>query len=142
MDTNALFDVFNDAGGNDSDDSSSEAPLPLPSVLPISGLDNSAEDGNTTQSKRKKKNSKKDNGNERNPDLESGSDMDEDDTSKRSRREKARPDAIVLDTFEEDLQREVKPAGLDTSAADKETGNLVLSHSVRHQVAIPPDYSY
>ncbi|KAJ2549311.1 ATP-dependent RNA helicase mtr4 [Coemansia sp. RSA 1878] len=51
-------------------------------------------------------------------------------------------DAIVLDSFEEDLQREVKPAGLDTSAADKETGNVVLSHSVRHQVAIPPDYNY
>ncbi|KAJ2289928.1 ATP-dependent RNA helicase mtr4, partial [Coemansia sp. RSA 353] len=51
-------------------------------------------------------------------------------------------DATVLDLFEEDLQREVKPAGLDTSAADKETGNVVLSHSVRHQVAIPPDYNY
>ncbi|KAJ2875900.1 ATP-dependent RNA helicase mtr4, partial [Coemansia aciculifera] len=148
MDTSALFDVFNDAGGNDSDDSLSDAPLP-PTVLPISGLDNTAEDaanGITTKPKRKKRNKSKQPGDsERNPDLESGSDMDEDnvdDISKRVRREKARPDAIVLDSFEEDLQREVKPAGLDTSAADKETGNLVLSHSVRHQVAIPPDYSY
>ncbi|KAJ2358910.1 ATP-dependent RNA helicase mtr4 [Coemansia sp. RSA 2618] len=51
-------------------------------------------------------------------------------------------DAIVLDSFEEDLQHKIKPAGLDTSAADKDTGNVVLSHSVRHQVAIPPDYNY
>ncbi|KAJ2418512.1 ATP-dependent RNA helicase mtr4, partial [Coemansia sp. RSA 2531] len=146
MDTNALFDVFNDAGGSDSDDSSLDAPPPS-SILPISGLDNTAEDaanGITSKPKRKKK-TKNNKSDERNPDLESGSDMDEDnvdDISKRVRREKARPDAIVLDSFEEDLQREVKPAGLDTSAADKETGNLVLSHSVRHQVAIPPDYSY
>ncbi|KAJ2731138.1 ATP-dependent RNA helicase mtr4 [Coemansia sp. BCRC 34962] len=147
MDTNALFDAFNDDGGSDSDDSLPEAPQPL--ALPISDLDNTAEDaanGLATQSKRKKtKNGKEQTEDaERNPDLESGSDMDEDDTDakKRARREKARPDAIVLDSFEEDLQREVKPAGLDTSAADKETGSLVLSHSVRHQVAIPPDYNY
>ncbi|KAJ1823703.1 ATP-dependent RNA helicase mtr4 [Coemansia sp. RSA 2671] len=148
MDTNALFDVFNDDGGNGSDDSLSEAPLP--SVLPISGLDNAVEDaanGIATQSKRKKTKSKNESieDTEHNPDLASGSDMDDDDgtdVSKRARREKARPDAIVLDSFEEDLQREVKPAGLDTSAADKETGNLVLSHSVRHQVSIPPDYPY
>ncbi|KAJ2342692.1 hypothetical protein GGH92_005262, partial [Coemansia sp. RSA 2673] len=43
MDTNALFDVFNDAGGSDSDDSSLDAPPPS-SILPISGLDNTAED--------------------------------------------------------------------------------------------------
>ncbi|KAJ2073448.1 hypothetical protein GGH13_001997, partial [Coemansia sp. S155-1] len=106
MDTNALFDVFNDAGGSDSDDSSLDAPPP-PSILPISGLDNTAEDavnGITNKPKRKKKTKNKQSG-ERNPDLESGSDMDEDnvdDISKRVRREKARPDAIVLDSFEED----------------------------------------
>ncbi|OMJ30233.1 ATP-dependent RNA helicase mtr4 [Smittium culicis] len=49
--------------------------------------------------------------------------------------------AIVLDTFEEDLHRNIKPAGLDTSAAD-EKGQILLSHLVRHQVAIPPSYKY
>ncbi|OLY78068.1 ATP-dependent RNA helicase mtr4 [Smittium mucronatum] len=49
--------------------------------------------------------------------------------------------AIVLDTFEEDLQRNVEPAGLDTSAAD-EKGQILLTHLVRHQVAIPPGYNY
>ncbi|PVU94698.1 hypothetical protein BB561_002331 [Smittium simulii] len=49
--------------------------------------------------------------------------------------------AIVMDTFEEDLERKVEPAGLDTSTAD-EKGEILLSHKVRHQVAIPPKYDY
>ncbi|PVU99368.1 hypothetical protein BB559_000780 [Furculomyces boomerangus] len=49
--------------------------------------------------------------------------------------------AIILDTFEEDMQRKIEPAGLDTSAAD-EKGQILLSHLVRHQVAIPPSYNY
>ncbi|PVV05142.1 hypothetical protein BB560_000339 [Smittium megazygosporum] len=49
--------------------------------------------------------------------------------------------AIILDTFEEDLERKIEPAGLDTSTAD-EKGEILVSHKVRHQVAIPPKYNY
>ncbi|ORX69156.1 antiviral helicase [Linderina pennispora] len=55
--------------------------------------------------------------------------VDSDAVSKKQQPEQA---AILADSFEEDLRRE----------ADKETGNLVLSHSVRHQVSIPPGYDY
>ncbi|KAJ2742705.1 ATP-dependent RNA helicase mtr4 [Coemansia sp. BCRC 34301] len=136
MDAKALFDVFNDAGGDDSSDSSDEqAP---PTALPISGLEDSDKEEDpsfTLHDKRKKKQAK-----ER---ADSDSDSDSDTAGKRVRVDKKRmPEAIVLDSFSEDLQRSVKPAGLDTSAADKETGTLVLSHSVRHQVSIPSDYQY
>ncbi|KAJ2899221.1 ATP-dependent RNA helicase mtr4 [Coemansia aciculifera] len=129
MDANALFDVFNDAGGsNDSDGDNDDT------LLPISGeKDDYIQQQQTPKRKKKSKDT-----------TEPGSsDIEEGEESKRARRPNdTRPDAIVLDSFEEDLQREIKPAGLDTSAADKETGNLVLSHSVRHQVSIPPSYNY
>ncbi|KAJ1673596.1 ATP-dependent RNA helicase mtr4, partial [Spiromyces aspiralis] len=54
---------------------------------------------------------------------------------KRARGDRHESTPIVLDSFEEDLKREVKAGGLDTSTA--ENGQLVLSHSVRHQVSIP-----
>ncbi|KAJ2009338.1 ATP-dependent RNA helicase mtr4 [Coemansia thaxteri] len=145
MDTNALFDVFNDGidhGSSDSSDGEEHVetiPKQQPPAADSSKL--------PAQTKRRHQQPRKDN-----PDLAPGSDMDEDDPAeggdgihkqkKLKQQPPPRPDAIVLDSFEEDLQREVKPAGLDTSAADKETGSVVLSHSVRHQVSIPPDYNY
>ncbi|KAJ2831705.1 ATP-dependent RNA helicase mtr4 [Coemansia erecta] len=129
MDTKELFDVF-----NESDDDSGASDV---DVGPVADQDADMDVG---------------------PIADPDADMQDDlVTSKRQRSPSPAPekrlrkdaglepmgkDAIVLDSFEEDLQREVKPAGLDTSAADKETGNVVLSHSVRHQVAIPPDYNY
>ncbi|KAJ2295870.1 ATP-dependent RNA helicase mtr4, partial [Coemansia sp. RSA 2706] len=114
MDTSALFDAFNESG---DDSGASDAEVVLDTSV----------DASESMPKRQRTPS---------PPPE-----------KRARTDaaKAAPtskDAIVLDAFEEDLQREIKPAGLDTSAADKDTGNVVLSHSVRHQVAIPPDYEY
>ncbi|KAJ1654673.1 ATP-dependent RNA helicase mtr4 [Dispira simplex] len=47
---------------------------------------------------------------------------------------------IVADDFEEKLEREVAAAGLDPS--QKQGTTLKLSHEVRHQVALPPDYPY
>ncbi|KAJ2630557.1 ATP-dependent RNA helicase mtr4 [Coemansia sp. RSA 1290] len=114
MDTKALFDVFNEAG-SDSDGSDTE----MPPVVTASEAH-----VETTAPKRKQAAA------EAAP------------KRVRTETEAAGKNAIVLDSFEEDLQREIKPAGLDTSAADKNTGNVVLSHSVRHQVAIPPDYDY
>ncbi|OMH79106.1 ATP-dependent RNA helicase DOB1, partial [Zancudomyces culisetae] len=49
--------------------------------------------------------------------------------------------AVVLDTFETGMERQVEQAGLDTSAAD-ESGKVHLVHTVRHQVAIPKGYNY
>ncbi|KAF8976680.1 ATP-dependent RNA helicase mtr4 [Entomortierella lignicola] len=50
------------------------------------------------------------------------------------------PMPTVTDSFEQDLEREVaSAAGLMPSA---EGANVVLSHQVRHQVALPPNWNY
>jgi ATP-dependent RNA helicase DOB1 len=50
------------------------------------------------------------------------------------------PEPVVTDTFETQQSREVAAsAGLQ---ATKEEEKVVLSHQVRHQVALPPDYDY
>ncbi|KAF2223629.1 rRNA-processing arch domain-containing protein [Elsinoe ampelina] len=50
------------------------------------------------------------------------------------------PDTVVTDTFETEESREVAAsAGLQAS---KDSAAVVLSHQVRHQVALPPDYDY
>ena len=59
--------------------------------------------------------------------------------AKRSRRD-AEPAPVVTDTFETEQSREVAAsAGLQVS---KEEAAVILSHQVRHQVALPPDYNY
>ncbi|GAB7342051.1 hypothetical protein MBLNU457_g0335t1 [Dothideomycetes sp. NU457] len=50
------------------------------------------------------------------------------------------PAPVVTDSFETEQSREVaSAAGLQAS---KEGAAVVLSHQVRHQVALPPDYDY
>ena len=50
------------------------------------------------------------------------------------------PEPVVADAFETEESREVAAAaGLQ---AQKEGAAVVLSHQVRHQVALPPDYDY
>ncbi|KAK5074002.1 ATP-dependent RNA helicase mtr4 [Lithohypha guttulata] len=50
------------------------------------------------------------------------------------------PEPVVTDTFETEKSREVQAAaGLQPM---KETGTVTLSHQVRHQVSLPPDYNY
>lgn len=59
--------------------------------------------------------------------------------SKRQRRD-LEPEPVVTDSFETEQSREVAAsAGLQAS---KEGTAVVLSHQVRHQVALPPDYDY
>ena len=59
--------------------------------------------------------------------------------AKRQRRE-AEPEPVVTDTFETEQSREVAAsAGLQGS---QEGTAVILSHQVRHQVALPPDYNY
>lgn len=55
--------------------------------------------------------------------------------------EKAKP--VVTDSFETDTSREVAPsAGLLPQAPQENAKQVTLSHQVRHQVALPPDYHY
>ncbi|KAI8393428.1 rRNA-processing arch domain-containing protein [Radiomyces spectabilis] len=67
----------------------------------------------------------------------------EDDKVKRLRTEDAmQPAPIVADTFEEESSRQVANiAGLQNTVAT-EGEQLTLSHQVRHQVAVPPNYDY
>ncbi|KAI9729848.1 MAG: ATP-dependent RNA helicase mtr4 [Cirrosporium novae-zelandiae] len=59
--------------------------------------------------------------------------------AKRQRRE-AEVEPVVTDAFETEKSREVAAsAGLQ---AAQEGNTVVLSHQVRHQVALPPDYDY
>ncbi|KAJ2701862.1 ATP-dependent RNA helicase mtr4 [Coemansia sp. IMI 203386] len=125
MDTSELFDVFNESG----DESSGSDVEEMPQTASVS-----ATKRETTEADE-----------EENDDVLNSKRMRKDTDAAEDIKTSAGKDtarALVLDAFEEDLQREIKPAGLDTSAADKETGNVVLSHSVRHQVAIPPGYAY
>jgi ATP-dependent RNA helicase DOB1 len=64
-----------------------------------------------------------------------------DDTVHELKRQKRdEPETVVADTFETEQTREVAAsAGLQ---AAKEGTAVVLSHQVRHQVALPPDYPY
>jgi ATP-dependent RNA helicase DOB1 len=58
--------------------------------------------------------------------------------SKRQKRDE--PEPVVTDDFETEQSREVAAAaGLQ---AQQDGGAVVLSHQVRHQVALPPDYDY
>ena len=50
------------------------------------------------------------------------------------------PEPIVTDTFETEQTREVAPSAGAQPSSD--TGKVVLSHQVRHQVSLPPDYEY
>ena len=59
--------------------------------------------------------------------------------TKRLKRDKE-AETVVTDAFETEQSREVAAsAGLQ---AQKEGAAVVLSHQVRHQVALPPDYDY
>ncbi|KAJ2750945.1 ATP-dependent RNA helicase mtr4, partial [Coemansia sp. BCRC 34490] len=138
MDTDALFDVFNE-GSDASDVSDIEEIAPTPAPAPVEDSTHGEHDLKRKQEQELLPEHKE---NEEGTKKPKTGDSSQNGSSNNKTGLAMGPDAIVLDTFEEDLQREIKPAGLDTSAADKETGNVVLSHSVRHQVAIPPGYNY
>jgi ATP-dependent RNA helicase DOB1 len=56
------------------------------------------------------------------------------------RQKRTEPETVVTDAFETEQSREVRAAaGLQ---AQQQEGPVVLSHQVRHQVALPPDYDY
>ncbi|KAF5847045.1 hypothetical protein GGP41_003344 [Bipolaris sorokiniana] len=62
-------------------------------------------------------------------------------TLKKRQKRDAEPEPIVTDDFETEQSREVAAAaGLQAQTQDGQA--VVLSHQVRHQVALPPDYDY
>ncbi|KAL5342563.1 rRNA-processing arch domain-containing protein [Aspergillus crustosus] len=72
-------------------------------------------------------------------DKASGSDTNNQPEPKRLRLEEE-PEPIVADLFETAQEREI--AGSVGLQSEKEAGTVVLSHQVRHQVALPPKYPY
>ncbi|KGO68499.1 Helicase, C-terminal [Penicillium italicum] len=50
------------------------------------------------------------------------------------------PEPVVADSFETEQEREIAASGGLSGATD--TSAVVVSHQVRHQVAIPPNYPY
>ncbi|KAI1984260.1 ATP-dependent RNA helicase mtr4 [Ophidiomyces ophidiicola] len=57
-----------------------------------------------------------------------------------AKRSRVEPEPVVADTFETEQSREIAAsAGLQ---ATQEGAAVVLSHQVRHQVALPPNYPY
>lgn len=63
-----------------------------------------------------------------------------DQMSKRQKRDE--PELVVTDDFETEQSREVAAAAGLQPQAQQDGAAVVLSHQVRHQVALPPDYDY
>ncbi|KAH8428740.1 ATP-dependent RNA helicase MTR4 [Aspergillus melleus] len=78
---------------------------------------------------------------EQNEDAPVASDSNDQPDSKRPRLEKEKEeDPVVADSFETAQEREIaSSAGLQ---AANDSASVVVSHQVRHQVAIPPNYPY
>ncbi|KAF2100648.1 ATP-dependent RNA helicase DOB1 [Rhizodiscina lignyota] len=66
---------------------------------------------------------------------------DEDLHTAKKQRLQAEPEPVVADTFETEQSREVAAAA-GLQGEQKDSAAVVLSHQVRHQVALPPDYDY
>lgn len=66
--------------------------------------------------------------------------LDEDEPGNKRMRLDEEPETVVTDTFETEQQREV--AGSAGLLANKDSEKVILSHQVRHQVSLPPDYPY
>jgi ATP-dependent RNA helicase DOB1 len=60
---------------------------------------------------------------------------------KKKQKRDAEPEPIVTDDFETEQSREIAAAA-GLQAQSQEGQAVVLSHQVRHQVALPPDYDY
>jgi ATP-dependent RNA helicase DOB1 len=61
--------------------------------------------------------------------------------SKRVRRAPDEPEPVVTDSFETEQSRSIAVSG-GLQGGQKDGTEMILSHQVRHQVALPPDYDY
>lgn len=130
-----LFDVFEDGpqGGNDPKQQKPSKKRQANGEVKSPEPDTPATDGNLASNvtEQEQSNDKLDS-----TDSKSG---EAPPTAKRQRRDNE-PEPVVTDTFETEQSREVEAsAGLQAS---KDSSAVVLSHQVRHQVALPPDYDY
>ena len=74
------------------------------------------------------------------PESADASDVQNDQPEVKRQRVEQEPEPMVTDAFETEQSREVAASvGLQ---ATKEGGAVVLSHQVRHEVSLPPDYPY
>lgn len=60
---------------------------------------------------------------------------------KPKRRKATEPEPIITDTFETEESREVAASG-GLQAQEKDAPAVILSHQVRHQVSLPPNFDY
>lgn len=127
-----LFDVFDE---KPEDSTSAQKAVPnkkrladgTPKVL-------AREDGQAAQDQAQSEEPK-----ESSSDVEETQDVEGPADAKRQRLD-AEPEPVITDTFETEQSREVAAsAGLQ---AQKEGSAVILSHQVRHQVSLPPDYDY
>ncbi len=129
-----LFDVFDDQSTGGKPQNSKQKPrkdkskkrLASGEAKNVNGNINGGEDVSMLESREHGRPTKETNG-------------DGQPEAKRQRRD-VEADPLVTDTFETEQSREVA-ASAGLQAANEGTA-VVLSHQVRHQVALPPDYDY
>ena len=139
---NNLFDVFDEKpnGSNDGNTTPSQPKKRLANGAvkaqsePQKLAKAQANDGDTSPAGSKRL--KRDDSDDPMEDVQDAPVEDEQDLARR----KAEPEARVADSFETEQSREV--AGAAGLQAQKESGNVVLHHQVRHQVSLPLDYDY
>ena len=135
-----LFDVFDEQqNGGQGHESSTSPPKKrlangdIKAKLQHEKVGESEESDNRTGYKRQKRDVN-------NNDPKEGVESNLTETSEGHSQLKSEPEARVEDAFETEQSREVSgAAGLQ---AQKESGNVVLLHQVRHQVSLPLDYDY
>lgn len=78
------------------------------------------------------------------PDAPAAGDAAPDHSDQLPKRQKRdlEPEPVVTDAFETEQSREVAAAAGLQGQAQQDGQAVVLSHQVRHQVALPPDYDY
>ncbi|CCC67469.1 hypothetical protein NCAS_0A09110 [Naumovozyma castellii] len=123
MDSNDLFDVFDEAPADIPLINENEDDKPLVETTEVAKK-HSLSDNEAEPEKEVKKKSK-------------GHSLE--------KKEKSQVVPVVADSFEQEASREVDAStGLTNSATTQveEDGKVKLSHQVRHQVALPPNYDY
>lgn len=149
LNMDGLFDVFDEQPQGNSE----RVPLPPPranrkrlanghaKVVPTDATVDDVEDFEMGNGSPSMKRQKRDEDQEMSdPPAEPASDRSPSSPAKPERKRRDQAEAVVADTFETEQSREVvASAGLQ---GKQEDANLVLSHQVRHQVSLPPDYKY
>ncbi|CCK73568.1 ATP-dependent RNA helicase MTR4 NDAI_0G05850 [Naumovozyma dairenensis CBS 421] len=140
MDSDDLFGVFN------------EAPIEIPDDIPEEEGQSSTTPNEDNKTNKRTLDSDEDVNVDDDDDEEEGNNKNVSNKTKKSKihsltdkKEKSTVVPVVADSFEQEASREVEAsAGLTNAATTQveEDGKVRLSHQVRHQVALPPNYDY